>query len=275
MSVVLITGAASGIGAATAREAVRRGHRVALADIDIAGASLLATVLGSAACAVELDIRDEDAWEAAFDTVASRLGPVEVLINNAGIIHTGYARQLSMAQHRHMVEVNLIGPMAGMMAALPRMRTQGHGHIITVCSMSSFMPLIGYTSYGATKHGLRAFHHSVAIEEQGGPVTFSIVHPPSTRTPMLEQEIADPSSVIAFAEKSLSPEQVASVIVDAIAKKPVEVVQPALAGRFQRAVGVFPRLMHFAIPKVAAMAKRRSPGAGPAPVTAREQGGSR
>ncbi|MER6133882.1 SDR family oxidoreductase [Streptomyces sp. NPDC001815] len=274
MSVVMVTGAAGGIGAATAREAVRRGHRVVLADIDVAGATRLADQLGSAGLAVELDIRDEDAWEAAFETAASRLGPVEVLINNAGIIHTGYARQLSMAQHRHMVEVNLIGPMTGMMAALPRMRAQGHGHIITICSMSSFMPLIGYTSYGATKHGLRAFHHSVAIEERDGPVTFSIIHPPGTRTPMLEQEMADPSSVITFAEKPLTPEAVASVIVDAIVKKPVEVVHPALAGRFQRVAGVFPRLMHFAIPRVAAMARRRSPGAGAAPPTTRERGDS-
>ncbi|KUO16530.1 SDR family NAD(P)-dependent oxidoreductase [Streptomyces dysideae] len=275
MTVVLITGAASGIGAATAREAVRRGHRVAVTDIDLAGADRLAGQLGSAACAVGLDIRDEAAWETAFDTVASRLGPVEVLINNAGIIHTGYARQLSMAQHRHMVEVNLLGPMTGMMTALPRMRAQGHGHIITVCSMSSFLPLIGYTSYGATKHGLRAFHHSVAIEERGGPVTFSIIHPPGTRTPMLEQEMADPSSVITFAEKPLAPERVASVIVDAIVKKPVEVVHPALGGRVQRVAGVFPRLMRVAIPRVAAMAKRRAPGAGAAPAAVHEQDGSR
>lgn len=183
MSVVLITGAASGIGAATAREAVRRGHLVALADIDLAGATRIAGQLGPAARAFDLDIRDEDAWEAAFDAVADQLGPVDVLVNNAGIIHTGYARQLSPAEHRHMVEVNLLGPIYGMLAALSRMRAQGHGHIVTVCSMSSFLPLPGYTTYGATKHGLRAFHHSVAIEERDGPVTFSIVHPPGTRTP--------------------------------------------------------------------------------------------
>lgn len=240
MSVVLITGAASGIGAATAREAVRRGHRVALADIDLAGATRLADQLGPAACAIPLDIRDEDAWEEAFDTVAARFGPVEVLVNNAGIIHTGYARQLSLAQHRHMVEVNLLGPMTGMLAGLSRMRAQGHGHITTICSMSSFLPLSGYTTYGATKHGLRAFHHSVAIEERDGPVTFSIIHPPGTRTPMLEQEMADPSAVITFAEKPLTPEKVASVIVDAIVKKPVEVVYPTVGGRVQRVAGVFP-----------------------------------
>jgi short-subunit dehydrogenase len=256
---VLVTGAASGIGAATAREAVRRGHRVALADIDEAGAVALADRLGSGTCAIALDVRDADAWEAAFDIAASQLGPVDVLVNNAGIIHTGTARQLPLADHRHMVEVNLLGPMTGMLAALPRMRAQGAGHIINVCSMSSFLPLPGYTTYGATKHALRAFHHSVAIEERGGPVTFSIIHPPGTRTPMLEQEMADPSSVITFAEKPLSAEQVASVIVDAIVKKPVEVVFPAVGGRVQRIAGVFPRLMRFAIPRVAAMAERRAP----------------
>lgn len=127
MSVVLVTGAASGIGAATAREAVRRGHRVALADIDLAGATRLADGLGHAACAIPLDIRDGDAWEEAFDAVAARLGPVEVLVNNAGIIHTGYARQLSLEQHRHMVEVNLLGPMTGTLAALPGCAPRGTG----------------------------------------------------------------------------------------------------------------------------------------------------
>ncbi|MFB7442779.1 SDR family NAD(P)-dependent oxidoreductase [Streptomyces mirabilis] len=272
MSVVLVTGAASGIGAATAREAVRCGHRVALADIDLAGGTRLADRLGPAACAIPLDIRDQDAWEEAFDAVAARLGPVEVLVNNAGIIHTGYARQLSLEQHRHMVEVNLLGPMTGTLTALPRMRAQGHGHIITVCSMSAFLPLSGYTTYGATKHGLRAFHHSVAIEERGGPVTFSIIHPPGTRTPMLEQEMADPSAVITFAEKPLTPEKVASVIVDAIVKKPVEVVHPAVGGRVQRVAGVFPRLMRFVIPRVAAMAERRSRSIAPATAVVRERG---
>uniref|UniRef100_A0AAU1ZRV5 SDR family NAD(P)-dependent oxidoreductase n=1 Tax=Streptomyces sp. NBC_00093 TaxID=2975649 RepID=A0AAU1ZRV5_9ACTN len=270
--VVLITGAASGIGAATAREAVRRGHRVALADIDLAGATRIADELGLGARAFELDIRDEAAWETTLDAVADQLGAVDVLVNNAGIIHTGYARQLAPDRHRHMIEVNLLGPITGMLAALPRMRAQGHGHIVTVCSMTSFLPLPGYTTYGATKHGLRAFHHSVAIEERDGPVTFSIVHPPGTRTPMLEQEMADPSSVITFAEKPLSPEKVASVIVDAIEKKPVEVVHPAIGGRVQRAAGVFPRLMRFVIPKVVAMAQRRSTGLVPAPTAASEQG---
>jgi NADP-dependent 3-hydroxy acid dehydrogenase YdfG len=255
--VVLITGAGSGIGAAAAQLAVTRGYRVVLADINGASIAALADRLGASAAFVELDVRDETSWSAAYDYAEAAFGPVDVLVNNAGIIHTGNAASLSMAQHRHMVEVNLIGTMTGVLTALPRMKARGSGHIIDVCSMTAFLPLVGYASYSGTKHAMRAFHHSVAIEERKSPITFSIIHPPSTRTPMLEQEMADPTSVIAFAEKSHSPEEVAKVIIDAILEKPIEVVFPPLAGRFQRMVGVFPRLMHFAIPLVEASGRRR------------------
>ena len=255
--VVLITGAASGIGAAAATLAVRRGYRVVLADIRVAAADALAHDLGERARACQLDIRREDSWAAAFDGAEAEFGPVDVLVNNAGIIHTGNARDLRVTQHRDIVEVNLLGTIIGMLTALHRMNARGHGHVINVCSMTSFLPLSGYATYAATKHGMRAFHHSVAIEERRGPVTFSIIHPPSTRTPMLEQEMADPSSVIAFAERSHAPEDIAKVIVDAIVSKPVEVVFPAVAGRFQRMVGALPQLMRWAIPWVEATGRRK------------------
>jgi NAD(P)-dependent dehydrogenase (short-subunit alcohol dehydrogenase family)/sugar lactone lactonase YvrE len=255
--VVFITGAASGIGAATARIAARRGYRVMLADVNGPAVAELAAQVGPAAGWVRLDVRDATDWEAAYDSTLERFGSLDVLVNNAGIIHTGNARSLSFAEHRDIVEVNLLGTMAGVLTALPRMSARGKGHIINVCSMTSFLPLSGYATYSGTKHGMRAFHHSVAIEERDGPVTFSIIHPPSTRTPMLAQELADPSSVIAFAEKSHSADDIAAVIVDAITKKPVEVVFPAWAGRVQRVAGVFPHLMHWAIPRVASSGRKR------------------
>ncbi|HEY4024230.1 MAG TPA: SDR family NAD(P)-dependent oxidoreductase [Pseudonocardiaceae bacterium] len=255
--VVFITGAASGIGAATARIATGRGYRVMIADVNASAADDLAEELGPRARSVRLDVRDPDNWQSALRTTAKELGPVDVLINNAGIIHTGNARSLSLAEHRDIVEVNLLGTMTGVLTALPLMRERGHGHIINVCSMTSFLPLSGYATYGGTKHGMRAFHHSVAIEERDGPVTFSIVHPPSTRTPMLAQEMADPSSVIAFAERSHPVDDVARVIVNAITRKPIEVVFPPLAGRLQRVAGVFPQLMHWIIPHITRTGIRR------------------
>jgi len=255
--VVLITGAGSGIGAATARFAVSRGYRVMLADVNIESAKLLAGQLGDRARACELDVRDADAWQATFAAAEAEFGPVDVLVNNAGIIHTGHASDLSLQQHRDVIDVNLVGTITGVLTALPRMKGRGSGHIVNVCSMTSFLPLSGYATYGATKHAMRAFHHSVAIEERCGPVTFSIVHPPSTRTPMLDQEMADPTAAIAFAEKSHSAEDVADVVVRAISHKPVEVVFPPFAGRFQRLVGSLPTITHFVIPLVESSGRRK------------------
>jgi NADP-dependent 3-hydroxy acid dehydrogenase YdfG len=253
---VLITGAASGIGAATATLAVGRGHRVVLADVDLAGAEALAGELGPQALAVALDVRDAAQWDAALQAAVAAFGQLDVLVNNAGIIHTGYARDLTLTQHRDMVEVNYLGVIGGVMAALPLMREQGHGHIVDVCSMTSFLPLTGYATYGGTKHAMRAFHHSVAIEERNGPVAFTIIHPPSVRTPMLAQEMADDSSVLAFAEKSVAPEEIAEAIVDAFATRPVEVIFPKVMGRVHQIAGVFPSLMHEVIPRTEAKARR-------------------
>ncbi|CAM5658159.1 SDR family NAD(P)-dependent oxidoreductase [Streptomyces griseorubiginosus] len=199
------------------------------------------------AAACVLDIRSPAGWTSAFEAAEAAFGSVDVLVNNAGITHTGVARDLRQQQHRDIVEVNLLGTVTGVCTALARMTAQGHGHI-NVCSMTSFLPLPGYATYCASKYGLRAFHHSVAIEERDGPLDFTIIHPPSTRTAMLEQEMADPSCAIAFAEKSYAPQQIARAVVDAIATKPIEVVFPALAGRVQRIAGVFPRLMRLILP---------------------------
>jgi len=255
--VLLVTGAAGGIGAAIAELSITRGHRVLLTDVDEEAVVARARALGERAAAHTLDIRSPTDWSRAFDAAQARFGVVDVLVNNAGITHTGLARDLRPQQHRDIVEINLLGTITGVCTALERMTAQGHGHIINVCSMTSFLPLPGYATYGATKHGLRAFHHSVAIEERDGPLDFTIVHPPSTRTGMLDQEMADPSAAIAFAEKSYAPEQIAKAVVDAMTAKPVEVVFPPLAGRFQRIVGVFPRLMRRVIPIVEAQGRRR------------------
>ncbi len=253
---VLITGAASGIGAATTQLAAERGHGVVLADVDVAGAEALAAELGPPALAVPLDVRESAQWDSALQAAVAAFGRLDVLVNNAGIIHTGYARDLTMAQHRDMVEVNYLGVVGGVMAALPLMREQGHGHIVDVCSMTSFLPLTGYATYGGTKHAMRAFHHSIAIEERRGPVAFTIIHPPSVRTPMLEQEMADDSSVLAFAERSVAPSDIAEAIVDAFATRPVEVIFPRFMGRVQQLAGVFPSLMHEVIPRTEARARR-------------------
>jgi len=246
---VLITGAGSGIGAASVAAAVRAGHRVAVADIDVAAAERVAAAHGAAAIAVRLDVRDEAEWSRTLDRVEAELGPLDVLVNNAGIIHTGVATSIPLARHRDMIDVNLLGPMTGILAGLARMKPRGRGHIIDVCSMTSFVPLVGYSSYSATKHALRAFHHSVALEERDSGVSFTIIHPPSTRTPMLEQEMADETAGIAFAGKSVAPEEIAAAVVSAIDTRPREVVFPALGGQIPRLFGAIPAVTYRAVLK--------------------------
>ncbi|WP_328767118.1 SDR family NAD(P)-dependent oxidoreductase [Streptomyces sp. NBC_00286] len=266
--VIFVTGAANGIGAAVAELAIARGHRVMLTDVDEAAVLARARELGTRAAACALDIRSTEGWSRAFEAAEAAFGVVDVLVNNAGIIHTGHARDLSAQQHRDIVEINLLGTITGVCTALERMTAQGHGHIINVCSMTAFLPLPGYATYCGTKYGLRAFHHSVAIEERDGPLDFTIIHPPSTRTGMLDQEMADPSCAISFAEKSYAPERIAEAVVDAVTSKPVEVVFPPLAGRVQRIAGVFPRLMRRVIPMAEARGRRQREKLLTAPTTA-------
>lgn len=249
---IIVTGAGAGIGAAIATAAVGRGDNVAITDIDIDAAEKLAETLGDKTLALHLDIRDPAEWASVFEVTADRFGTIDVLVNNAGIIHTGNTRSLTLQQHRNMVEVNFLGTLTGVHTALDFMNKQGSGHIVTVCSMTSFLPMNGYATYAGTKHAVRAFHHSVALEERGGPLHFSLVHPPSTRTGMLAQEQADPTSSLAFAEKSVAPEEIADAVLKVIDTRAREIVFPTIGGRLHKIAGVFPGLIHTVMPRVAA-----------------------
>jgi NAD(P)-dependent dehydrogenase (short-subunit alcohol dehydrogenase family) len=239
--VFLITGAASGIGAATARHLLGAGHAVALADINVAGARIVATASGERAHVVELDITSAISWETALDSTIGRFGQLDVLINNAAIVITGNARDVSVAQHQRTIDTNFMGPLTGMLAALRRFRAQGHGHIVTVCSMTSFLPFPGIASYGASKHALRSFHHAVALEERQGPIHFTIVHPTATETPMLDQEANDDACGFAFVADPVPAAFVAETIVDAIDKKAIEVCMPPEQARMVARLGTEPK----------------------------------
>jgi NAD(P)-dependent dehydrogenase (short-subunit alcohol dehydrogenase family) len=238
---ILVTGAAQGIGAAIARQAAAAGHRVALADIQYAGVQALAAEIGQPSLALGLDITDAAAWERALDEVEREFGQLDVLINNAAVVHVGRAENVSMRGHQQTIDVNFMGPLKGMLAALPRFKAQGHGHFVTVCSMTAFLPFPGLASYAASKHALRAFHHALALEERGAPLNFTIVHPTSTETPMLEQEAASDEAPLCFSGPSVTPEFVAGVVLDAMNRRKIEVFMPPERARMVRMVGTNPR----------------------------------
>ncbi|RQS26498.1 MULTISPECIES: SDR family NAD(P)-dependent oxidoreductase [unclassified Burkholderia] len=224
--VILLTGAASGIGAASARLAVELGHSVMLADININGARSVAASLGERAAALELDIRSPEQWSLALEETTQRFGPIDILINNAAIVCTGFARDVPLEDHQRTIDINFMGPLKGILAGINYFKKQGRGHIVTVCSMTSFLPFPGIASYGASKHALRAFHHAVALEERNSPIDFTILHPTATETPMLEQEASDDAASLAFVADAVTPDFVAKTLFTAIRKKSVEVFMP-------------------------------------------------
>lgn len=239
--VVLITGAASGIGAATARQAAVVGHTVVLADIDVGGAAAVASEIGGAATALGLDIRSEAEWRGVLDDVWARHGRLDVLVNNAAIVHTGFARDVPLAKHAQTIATNFMGAVTGMLSVLPRFRAQGGGHIVNVSSMTAFIPFPGIASYAAAKHALRAFHHGLALEERQGPVKFTIVYPTATETPMLDKEAEDDAMALAFAGTPMTAEAVGEAIVEAFRKQPVEIYLPPERGKVVRRLGTSPR----------------------------------
>jgi short-subunit dehydrogenase len=237
---ILLTGGASGIGAAIAKIAVARGHKVLIADINLEGAISVAKAIGDGASAIELDVTRGEQWEHVLDAAWARFERLDVLMNNAGIAYAGYADKVPLAQHQHMLEVNFVGPMTGMLATLPRFLRQGCGHFVTVCSMTAFLPFPGLSSYAASKHALRAFHHAVALEQRDSGLKFTIVYPTSTETPMLDQE-ADRGLKLAFASPSMSAEAAGAIILDGMEKQTVEVYIPSERGKYVRRVGTSPK----------------------------------
>lgn len=249
-AVCFVTGAAHGIGAAFARLATARGWRVVLADVDAGAAGALAGSLGDRARAVALDVRDAAAWERALDEAWAQFGHVDVLVNNAGLLHGGRLLEQSPEALRHMLDVNLMGVVHGLRAGVPRLARQGGGHVVDVASLAGYVPLKGQAFYAATKHAVRALHHAFALEQAGGPVTFTLVCPGAVDTAMLRRQIGADSNAMAFAGRALAPERVAEAIWRAATRRPREILLPPAGGLGARLLGAFPALLARVTPRV-------------------------
>ncbi len=165
--VCVVTGAASGIGAAIASSLARVGARVALLDRDLAGAQRVASEITPQAedvLAVHCDIADEDSVQAAADRVRAELGSCHALINNAGLLRAAALSAVSLADWNHVLSVNLTGYLLCARVFAQSMREAGQGSIVNVASVSGLFPQTGSGSYSASKAGVLLMSRQMAVE---------------------------------------------------------------------------------------------------------------
>jgi NAD(P)-dependent dehydrogenase (short-subunit alcohol dehydrogenase family) len=186
-AVALVTGAASGIGLATARLLADRGARVLVTDIDAAGAERVAADLGPADRVAPgyLNVTVEADWDAATAAAIERWGRFDVLVANAGISVAQPVTDMTLDEWRRVMAVNLDGAFLGTRAAIRAMRQCGRGgSIVIVSSASGVKAAPGASAYGASKAALRVFAKSVALECAADGIRVNTVLPAGVTTPM-------------------------------------------------------------------------------------------
>ncbi|MCA9578272.1 MAG: SDR family NAD(P)-dependent oxidoreductase [Polyangiales bacterium] len=185
--VVFITGAASGIGRALAAALAKRSATLLLADIDADLLERTAWALGGEANDVHvfpLDVRKSSQWEHVVAEVYGRFDHVDYFFNNAGIAVAGLVRDTPIEDWERLFDVNVLGVVRGVDAFYPRMRDQGHGHIINTASISGLVPTSLMAAYSASKHAVVAFSETLRAEAKGDGIDVSVVCPGIIDTPM-------------------------------------------------------------------------------------------
>jgi NAD(P)-dependent dehydrogenase (short-subunit alcohol dehydrogenase family) len=178
----LITGVSSGLGRSFAKAALDVGHQVAGTVRSPEAARLFETLAPSRALAVQLDITDFDAMPAAVAEVERRLGPVDVLVNNAGYGHEGALEESTMEDLRRQFDVNVFGAVALIKAVLPGMRSRRGGRIVNVTSMGGFITMPGISVYCGSKFALEGISEALGKEVAPFNVHVTALAPGQFRT---------------------------------------------------------------------------------------------
>lgn len=189
--IAIVTGAARGMGAATASKFVAEGARVVLTDIDDATGSAHAKALGTSAEFVRHDVGDEAGWNELVEQVERTHGSVDILINNAGFSQLGSVEDFSVQDFEAMVRVNQLGVLLGMRAVIAPMRRAGHGSIVNIASAAALHGLQGLVVYSGTKFAVRGMSQAAAAELAPDKIRVNMIHPGATDTAMHRQNSAE------------------------------------------------------------------------------------
>ncbi|MQY18000.1 SDR family oxidoreductase [Nocardia macrotermitis] len=238
--VVVITGGARGIGLSTAKALQRLGAKIAIGDID-------ETAVKESGTAADfehygpLDVTDQRSFDAFLDEVERQVGPIDVLINNAGIMPTGRVIDEPDALTRRILDINLYGVILGSKLALARMLPRHRGHLINIASLAGETHVPGLATYNASKHAVLGFTDTLREEYRGSGVAISSVLPTLTNTD-LGSGVHAPKML-----RAAEPEEVAAAIVQMIATRRSKVRVTKVAGVISQIVGLLPQALGDAI----------------------------
>ncbi len=184
--VALITGAARGQGESAARLFVDEGARVVLGDVIDDAGEAVAGSLGDAAIYRHHDVRREESWSAFVDAATDAFGRVDVLLNNAGILHPAPIAEISVDDYMRVIEVNQLGCLLGMKSVIPAMTEAGGGSIVNVSSVAGIDGVPGMVAYVSSKFAIRGMTKTAALELGRLGIRVNSVHPGGIDTPMAQ-----------------------------------------------------------------------------------------
>ncbi len=232
-----ITGAARGIGRATAHAFLEAGMRVAIGDVDLPAAEQTARELGPRTVALPLDVTDRDSFARFLDAAEEQVGPLDVLVNNAGIMPVGRFIDEDDLTAQRTIDINLRGVILGMKLALARMIPRDRGHIVNIASQAGKFGTAGIATYSATKHAVVGLTEAVRGELRlmGAHIDLSYVMPYIVNTEL--------GSGLGQARgfHNVEPSEVADAVVEALQHGTVEVWMPKSTKRTYQLGTLLPR----------------------------------
>jgi NAD(P)-dependent dehydrogenase (short-subunit alcohol dehydrogenase family) len=242
--VVVITGGGRGIGRALAEALVSEGARVIIGDLDLPVAERTAEEIGGGTLALGLDVTDRAAYTAFLDEVERRAGPIDVLVNNAGIMPVTGLLDEDDAMAIRQIEINLHAVIHGTKEAMRRMSPRGTGHIVNMASVAGRVGYPHLATYSACKHGVVGLSEAVHGELRGSGVKVTVVMPALVATELA----TGVKSARGF--RISTPEEVAAAVLDALREPRFEVYVPRSIAPTLALAGLLPRRARDAIARL-------------------------
>jgi NAD(P)-dependent dehydrogenase (short-subunit alcohol dehydrogenase family) len=239
--VVAITGGGRGIGRATAAALIAKGARVAIGDIDAPLAEKTASELGSGTIGLPLDVTDRASFSGFLDELERRLGPLDVLVNNAGIMPVGPFAGETDASAERLVDINIHGVILGSKLAIERFTPRGRGHIVQLASIAGKGGFPGGATYCATKHAVVGLTEALRAELRGTGIEMHQVLPIGVNTELYSGVSA------ARGFPNAEPADVADTIVELLQTGKFELYVPRQVGTITRMQALMPRRLAEAI----------------------------